>query len=42
MLMIAERSFKRLKASELVKPVCEGVVYVDGREKEPEKGELVA
>ena len=33
MLMIAERRFKKLKASELMQRVFEGAVYIDGIEK---------
>ena len=37
MLMIAQKRFKRLKAPELMKRVFDGVVYVDGREKQLDK-----
>ncbi len=40
--MVTEKRFKGLKAPELVKRVFEGVVYVDGREKEPDKAQLAA
>ncbi len=42
MLMIVERSFKGVKAPELMKRASEGVIYLDGREKEPDKEELAA
>ncbi|RLC45302.1 MAG: IS256 family transposase [Candidatus Coatesbacteria bacterium] len=42
MLMIAERRFKRLKAPELMKRVFDGVVYVDGREKQIDKATKAA
>jgi len=41
-LMIAERRFKRLRAPELMKRVFEGVVYVDGREKQVDKTTIAA
>ncbi|MCD6326761.1 transposase [bacterium] len=37
MLMIAERRFRRLKASELIKRVFDGAVYIDGKEKQIDK-----